>query len=147
MMEAMETLELLEALEDFKGKPVLVIFYLGKGCSHCMEQLNEFAPSSEKFEKLGVQLVAVSTDTAAGLKETFPAESLDVKQFPFPLVSDADLATFKAYRAYDDFEQMPLHGTFLIDAAGKVRWQDISFEPFTAVNFLLKEAERLLSLP
>jgi len=135
------------ALEDFKGKPVLVIFYLGKGCSHCMEQLNEFAPSSEKFEKLGVQLVAVSTDTAAGLKETFPAVSLDVKQFPFPLVSDADLATFKAYRAYDDFEQMPLHGTFLIDAAGKVRWQDISFEPFTAVNFLLEEAERLLSLP
>jgi len=42
---------------------------------------------------------------------------------------------------------MPLHGTFLIDAAGKVRWQDISFEPFTAVNFLLEEAERLLSLP
>ena len=36
----------------------------------------------------------------------------------------ADLAqdTFvKAYRAYDDFEKMPLHGIFLVDGKGLVR--------------------------
>ena len=42
---------------------------------------------------------------------------------------------------------MPLHGTFLLDADGKVRWQDISFEPFTQVAWLLTEAKRLLALP
>jgi alkyl hydroperoxide reductase subunit AhpC len=83
----------------------------------------------------------------AGLKQTFPDVSLNTKQFPFPLVSDARLEVFKAFRAYDDFEETPLHGTFLIDAAGKVRWQDISYEPFTAVDFLLDEAERLLAQP
>jgi hypothetical protein len=54
---------------------------------------------------------------------------------------------FKAYRAYDDFEGQPLHGTFLVDAGGLVRWQDISYEPFTEVTYLLKEAKRLLSFP
>ncbi|MEO8495164.1 MAG: hypothetical protein ABI614_08840, partial [Planctomycetota bacterium] len=48
-------------------------------------------------------------------------------------------------RAYDDFEKKPLHGTFLIDSHGMVRWQDISFEPFMDADFLLKESQRLLS--
>ena len=50
-------------------------------------------------------------------------------------------------RAIDDFENRALHGTFLIDGAGKVRWQDISFEPFNEPKFLLTEAKRLLRLP
>ncbi|MDB4610063.1 peroxiredoxin family protein, partial [Verrucomicrobia bacterium] len=64
-----------------------------------------------------------------------------------PLVSDADLRIFKTYRAFDDFENQPLHGTFLIDGDGLVRWQDISYEPFNNPDFLLKEAKRLLQLP
>ena len=48
---------------------------------------------------------------------------------------------------FDDFENQPLHGTFLIDRDGLVRWQDISYEPFSEVDFLLKEAKRLLRLP
>jgi hypothetical protein len=55
------------------------------------------------------------------------------------------LKVFKQYRAYDDFEQQPLHGTFLIDRQGLVRWQDISYEPFTEVEFLLRESKRLLA--
>jgi hypothetical protein len=46
---------------------------------------------------------------------------------------------------YDDFENQPLHGTFLIDGEGNVRWQDISYEPFMDHQFLLKEAQRLLA--
>jgi hypothetical protein len=42
---------------------------------------------------------------------------------------------------------MPLHGTFLVDADGRVRWQDISFEPFTQFDWLLAECQRLLALP
>ena len=64
---------------------------------------------------------------------------------PFPLVADPKLATFRAYRAYDDFEKVPLHGTFLVDASGDVRWQDVGHEPFTKIDFLLKEAKRLLA--
>jgi peroxiredoxin len=68
------------------------------------------------------------------------------KPFPFPLVSDTSLKVFKKYKAYDDFEKKkPLHGTFLIDRGGKIRWQDISFEPFTELQFLIKESKRLLA--
>jgi hypothetical protein len=51
---------------------------------------------------------------------------------------------FKEYRCFDDFENQPLHGTFIIDAKGMVRWQDISYEPFMNHEFLLKESTRLL---
>ena len=36
-----------------------------------------------------------------------------------PILADPKLELFKLYQAYDDFESQPLHGTFLIDAAGK----------------------------
>jgi hypothetical protein len=42
---------------------------------------------------------------------------------------------------------MPLHGAFLIDAKGLIRWQDIGYQPFKDVPFLLGEAKRLLQLP
>lgn len=133
------------SLADFKGRPVLVIFYLGYGCVHCLEQLNLFAPMAEEYKKAGIEILAISTDSVEGLHKTFE-KSADAKGFPFPIVSDEKMETFKAYRAFDDFENMPLHGTFLVDGQGMVRWHDISYEPFTEPIFLLNESKRLLSL-
>ena len=134
------------SLKQYRGKPVVVIFYLGAGCLHCIEQMNAFAPMKQEFADAGISLVAVSTDTVPGLKETLAKAKLP-DGYGFPLVSDPSLKTFKAYRAFDDFEQQPLHGTFLVDADGLVRWQDISFQPFTETKFLLGEAKRLLKQP
>lgn len=133
-------------LRQFRGKPVVVIFYLGAGCVHCIEQLVAFAPEAEAFKKAGMSLVAVSTDTVAGLNFTVEKAKYN-GGFPIPLLSDTSLKTFKAYRAHDDFESQPLHGTFLIDGDGLIRWQDISFQPFMEPKFLLTEAQRLLNLP
>ena len=131
-------------LADYTGRPVIVIFYLGKGCAHCIEQLGTFAPETDRFKKAGIDLIAISTDDVNGLRETVQQNKTG-SPFPFPLVSDTSLKVFKQYRAYDDFEQQPLHGTFLIDRQGLVRWQDISYEPFTDVEFLLEESKRLLA--
>ncbi|MCD6050413.1 MAG: redoxin protein, partial [Verrucomicrobia bacterium] len=131
------------SLKQYKGKPVIVIFYLGHGCPHCIQQLAAFAPKTEEFAKLGISLVAISTDSVDGLKET-AKKVADTGGFPFPLLSDKSMQSFKAYRAFDDFENLPLHGTFLIDGEGLVRWQDISYDPFTETKFLLEEAQRLL---
>ncbi len=131
---------------EFKGKPTILLFYLGSGCSHCIEQLNTFGPMAKEFSDAGFNLVAVGTERAEDLYKTFSlAKAAD--GFTFPILADETLATFKAYRAFDDFETMPLHGTFLIDAEGFVRWQDISFQPFTQAKWLLGEAQRLLALP
>lgn len=131
------------SLSDYRGRPVLVLFYLGAGCTHCMEQLNLFAPKTADFEKLGIALVAVSTEAVGDLKKSL-SKSSDGKGFPFPIVADPSHKTFRAYRAYDDFEQQPLHGAFLVDGKGRVRWQDIGYEPFTQTDFLLAESKRLL---
>lgn len=131
-------------LADYTGRPVIVIFYLGKGCAHCIEQLGVFAPKTEEFKQAGIDLIAISTDDVGGLRETVQQNKTG-SPFPFPLISDASLNVFKQYRAYDDFEQQPLHGTFLIDRQGLVRWQDISYEPFTQADFLLRESKRLLA--
>ena len=134
------------SLRDYRGKPVVMVFYLGAGCAHCIEQLVAFAPMAEEFKAAGIALVAVSTDSVAGLHETGEKAKYN-GGFPIPLVSDHTLATFKAYRAHDDFEAKPLHGTFFIDGDGLIRWQDISYQPFMETKFLLTEAKRLLGLP
>ena len=135
------------SLSDYQkaGKPVLVIFYLGAGCRQCMEQLNLFSPLASEFEKAGISLLAISTDSVKGLKSTITSDPKAPK-FNYPLLSDEKLQVFKAYRAYDDFEGMPLHGCYLIDKNGYVRWQDISFQPFKETSFLLEECKRLLQI-
>jgi peroxiredoxin/tetratricopeptide (TPR) repeat protein len=130
-------------LKDYRGRPVIVIFFLGNGCPHCVEQLNAFEPFVPQFTAAGIALVAVSTDSPEGLKKTFEKTKLSAE---FPLAADPDLRVFRSYRAFDDFENKPLHGTFLIDGDGRVRWQDVSYEPFREVRFLLEESKRLLGL-
>ena len=131
------------SLKDYKGKPVVVIFYLGAACLHCAKQLAEFAPKAEEFQKAGIEMIAISTDAPEQLQLKL-ANFADT-EYPFPLVSNNRLDVFKAYGCFDDFERQPLHGTFLIDADGLVRWKDISYEPFMEPKFVLAEARRLLS--
>jgi peroxiredoxin/tetratricopeptide (TPR) repeat protein len=132
------------SLEDYRGRPVVMIFFLGAGCRHCLEQLTTFEPLVPQFAAAGISLVAVSTDPVDGLIKTAESSKLSAD---VPVVSDQELKVFKAYRAFDDFENVPLHGTFFLDGDGLVRWQDISYEPFKDARFLLEEAKRLLSLP
>lgn len=134
------------SLDDYAGKPVLLVFYLGAGCAHCIEQLTALSPRAKEFEAAGIPIVAISTEARKGLQKTFDLLP-ESETPPFTILADPTLAQFKAYHAFDDFEEMPLHGTFLLDADGRVRWQDISFEPFMAIDLLLEESERLLNLP
>jgi peroxiredoxin len=131
------------SLSDYEGRPVLVIYFLGKECVHCMEQLNAFAPLAKKYKDAGVEILAISTDDTEGLAATLQGSGDKKSPFPFPLASDASLDHFRAYRAFDDFENMALHGTYLIDGNRRIRWQDISYEPFMHPEWLLEECKRL----
>lgn len=131
--------------EEFDGRARLLIFYLGFGCLHCVEQLHAFAPEVDQFAARGIEVVAISTETVEQLQVGI--KNFTNKELGIPLLSDGEHQVFKAFRCWDDFENQPLHGTFLIDARGRVRWQDISYQPFTDVDFLLEESVRLLALP
>ncbi|MBI5775069.1 MAG: redoxin domain-containing protein [Verrucomicrobia bacterium] len=134
------------SLADFRGKPVIVFFYLGAECLHCVEQLNAFAPLATDFTEAGISLVAIDGGPLSDLAKTH-SKCKSGDKFPFPLACDEKLAVFKQWRCFDDFEDIPLHGTFLVDGAGRLRWLDISYQPFMDVKFLLAEAKRLLNLP
>jgi peroxiredoxin/tetratricopeptide (TPR) repeat protein len=134
------------ALTARRGKPVLLVFHLGFGCVHCAEQLRAFAPKAGDFAAAGIEIVAIGTEPVAKLEELVAGQKPG-EQLPFALAADPGLAGFKAYRAYDDFEEMPLHSTVLVDGDGRIRWQDVSFEPFKEVDWLLAECRRLLVLP
>jgi len=145
-------------LRDAEGKsfaaprpgesPVLILFYLGSKCSHCVQQLGKFAALAGEFRKEHLSILAVSSETLPQLAQQRAAKGGD--PYPFPLLADPELKVFKEYRCFDDFENTPLHGTFLVDAdpAGRtrIRWQDISYDPFMDAPFLLAECKRLLSL-
>ncbi|MGI9472345.1 MAG: peroxiredoxin family protein [Rubripirellula sp.] len=134
----------LVAGEEFEGRPRIIIFYLGFGCLHCVEQLHSFAPMIEQFQDAGIDVLAISSETVEQLE--LGIKNFD-KEMKIPLLSDAEQHVFRSFRCWDDFENQPLHGTFLIDSRGKVRWQDISYEPFNEPEFLLNESKRLLALP
>jgi peroxiredoxin len=132
------------SLSDYQGRPIVILFYLGSGCLHCAEQLQAFGPQTEAFRAAGIELLAISSDNGDGLKKSL--ENYQGGLIPFPLLADPELAVFKQYRAFDDFENKPLHGTFLVDGAGQLRWHDIGHEPFMDHGFVLAEAKRLLNV-
>lgn len=132
--------------KDFRGKNMLLCLYLGHECGHCMQQLNAIAGVADQLKAAGISVAAISLEKPGDLKKADEL-SKDKKGFPFPLLSDEKLSVFKTYRAYDDFEQTPLHALALIDATNHIRWIDISFDPFTDAAFLVDECKRLLKLP
>ena len=134
----------LNSSSNLRGKPYVMILYLGFGCLHCTEQLKTFSPKLKAFKEAGIEVVAVSTEDAQSLSD-------GLKRFDgtmnIPLMANADLDVFKSFRCFDDFEGQPLHGTIFVDGQGRIRWQDIGYEPFTDADFLLEEAKRLMATP
>ncbi|MDB4419017.1 peroxiredoxin family protein [bacterium] len=131
-------------LSEYRGKPLILIFYLGAGCLHCTEQLTTIADRYSDFEKAALPVLAISTDVIKDLKES--QDNYSKGTIPFPIVSDHSKKVFKGYTAHDDFEKEALHGTFVLDGKGRVLWNDISADPFMDLDFLIKEARRLLKI-
>lgn len=129
--------------KQFQGRPHVVVLYLGFGCLHCAEQLRAFTPMVDKYKQAGIEVVGISTENQASLVSGLKKYDAPM---PITLMANPELDIFKSFRCFDDFEGTPLHGTFLIDGSGRVRWQDVGPEPFMDVEFLLQESQRLLKL-
>ncbi len=125
--------------DDLRGKPHILILFLGNACTHCSEQLKAFSERAGEFEQAGLPIVAISTDKPEDVAATASPP-------PFTVHSGADTLAFKALDAWDDFENKPLHATCYIDAAGRMAWQHVSYEPFMLPDFLLEEIKRLQRL-
>ncbi len=128
-------------LAEHRGKNVVVLFFLGGKCAHCMQQLQLFSNAIDALKERNTEVVALSTDDAEATRAL--KENPDGIKFLMPLLVNPKLDVFKAYHAFDDFEGQPLHGIFLIDTRGNVRYRRISAEPFLDVEFIKTEAARI----
>lgn len=127
-------------LSDYRGKNVLLVFYLSDQCVHCMEQLGAINKRMNEFTDANTVVLGVSSTTPTANKE-----SVALAPFQVTLLSDTNHTNARRFSSYDDFEEMELHSTILIDADGNVRWKRTGGEPFGDVDFLLSEIKRWLS--
>lgn len=126
------------SLEEYRGKMVLLVFYLGEGCAHCVEQLHAIEERQSEFDARAVSVLAISSDTPEQ-----HAASERMGALPFRLLSDSEHQNAHRFRAYDDFEEIELHSTILIDDQGRIRWSRTGGEPFMDFEFLVSEIDRV----
>jgi len=110
----------VQSLEDFRGEPLVMLFFLGHDCLVCLEQLEAMKVAHAAFESAGVNVVAVSPDTVEDLA--------GMQDFPFALLSDADLSVFNSYGIADD-DGEPTHAVVIIDGGGQLVLRELGDLP------------------
>ncbi len=129
--------------------PVVIVFYLGSTCMACMTHLVEMDAALPRFQARGAEVWAVSADRPELSRERMRWFG----SFHIPLLSDSNHAVSSAFGVWkpvpggnpDDGEA--LHGTFIVDRGGSVRWAYIGDRPFTDIDALLAELNGPKVLP
>jgi peroxiredoxin (alkyl hydroperoxide reductase subunit C) len=73
--------------------------------------------AAEKLAGRGVAVLAVSGDSPF-----CHAAFMDVRRFPFPLLSDMQRTAIRAYGVLDEERNVAYRSTFVIDREGVLRW-------------------------
>ncbi len=130
-------------LDEYRGHNVLLVFTLGGSCPRCNKQLDSFTKESAAFAALDTKLLSVSSDTPNSIK----AYMAGTPNPAIRVLSDLGGKAAQRFKAHDDFENLDLHATFLIDKSGRVWWYRSSVEPFEDVAFLKDEIVRMDAWP
>lgn len=109
----------LISLHDVASRgPLAIVFYTEDATPTCTAQLGAFRDDFDLIQETGANLLAVSADDRTSQDRFQSAQS-----FPFPLLSDADLAAARAFGVLDDSGKRSLRAVFVtgpgltIDAA------------------------------
>lgn len=121
------------------NKPTVLVFYRGGWCPYCTRQLSGLQEALPELEKLGYQIVAISTDEPGGLMKSAAKEKLS-----YTLLSDADLSLSKqlgiAFKAPKGYWEMlpktsgnknidlllPVPSVFILDKTGSIQFEYIN---------------------
>ncbi len=126
------------SLEKLRGSNVLLVFYLNDECVHCMEQLRAINARASDWSDENTVVLAVSSASTEKNRESAKLGKLNLR-----LLSDHDHENARRFASYDDFEELELHSTILIDANGRVHWKRTGGTPFADVEFLLQSVKRM----
>jgi len=126
----------LEAV-DTEGKHLRLEGYRGQ-----TEQLVSMNSHAADWANERTVVLAVSSVSSEKNKN-----SQKLGKLGFRLLSDPDHENARRFASYDDFEELELHSTILIDAQGRVHWKRTGGDPFVDMDFLLKALKKLNAKP
>lgn len=127
-------------LRDYRGEPVVLVFYPGDDSPVCTRQLVAYTREFPSLSAEGATMLAISPQDVAS-HDRF-AESQG--GFAFPLLADVDKAVGQAYGILG-----PLgfyrRSIFVLDRAGRIRYRHrsltgLGFQPAETLVAALREA-------
>jgi len=126
-------------LSQFRGRPVVVVFYPGDNTPVCTRQLNSYNDDLARFEELDAQVLAISSQDVAS-HDQFS----DKHGFRFPLLADVDKTVAAAYGVLGPLGFVR-RSVFVVDAAGVVRWAHraitgVTYRPVSEITEALRAA-------
>ncbi len=104
------------SLSQYRGSPVVLVFYPGDNTPVCTKQLCSYNDELSQFAGLSAQVLGISAQDVAS-HEAFAAKH----GFQFPLLADVDKAVHRAYGVLGLMD-LPRRSVFVVDGAGVVRY-------------------------
>jgi peroxiredoxin Q/BCP len=125
--------------EMLKGQKAILYFYPAAGSPGCSKEAADFQDRIAEFTNAGYQVIGISPDEPAKLKDFE-----DAQQLTFPLLSDPDFAAHKAFGAfgtrslYGRTYEGVLRSTTIVDENYKVVESFYNVKATGHVDLLLK---------
>ncbi len=111
------------SLADYKGKWVVLFFYPRDFTFVCPTEIRGFAKQYDEFKKLGVEILAASTDSVYSHKAWFER---DLAEVSFPVLADTAHTLSRDYEVLNEENGEAERGLFIIDPDGQIRYIVIS---------------------
>jgi NADH-dependent peroxiredoxin subunit C len=110
--------------ETIKGKWAVFVFYPADFTFVCPTELEDLANTYGEFQKLGVEIYGISTDTHFAHK-AWHDTSEAIKKVTYPLVGDPTANLARAFDVLIEEEGLALRGSFVISPEGKIKVAEI----------------------
>lgn len=109
---------------DLKGKWSVVVFYPADFTFVCPTELGDLADHYAAFQKIGVEVYSVSTDTHFTHK-AWHDTSDTIKKIQYPMIGDPTQAISRNFGVLIEEEGLALRGTFVINPEGVIKVAEI----------------------
>ncbi len=110
--------------ESVLGKWNVFFFYPADFTFVCPTELEDLAEKYEEFQKLGVEIYAVSTDTHFSHK-AWHDTSAAIAKVKYPMVGDPTATLARNFDVLIEQEGLAYRGTFLVDPEGTIKLCEI----------------------
>jgi NADH-dependent peroxiredoxin subunit C len=113
--------------EDLHGKWSVVFFYPADFTFVCPTELGDLADNYEEFQRLGVEIYSVSTDTHFTHK-AWHASSDTIGKIRYFMIGDPSAAITSSFDVLREGVGLADRGTFLVDPDGIIQYLEVAPE-------------------